>query len=195
MRIIAGKYKGLELEVPKSGTRPTTSKLKEAVFSSLEARGGVKGKVLDLFAGSGALGLEALSRGAEGLFAVDSSRQAAACLKKNALPLQKSGKKVEIRCMKAEKFLEGCKEGGFDLIFLDPPYGMKSPEFEKILSASINLLRPEGYIVAEREKEDFSPFALETLKTMSSGSTACKILKKAEKNDGFASGTGVAFHP
>lgn len=180
MRIIAGEYKGLELEVPKSGTRPTTSKLKESVFSSLEAHGALGERVLDLFAGSGALGLEALSRGSEELFCVDSSRQAAKCLKQNALPFQRGGKRVEIRCAKAEKFLEGCKEK-FDLIFLDPPYGVESESFEKILSASINLLSPGGYIVAEREKEDFHPFGLEALKTMKSGSTACEILKKAEE--------------
>lgn len=185
MRIIAGEYKGLELEVPKSGTRPTTSKLKESIFSSLEARGAIGERVLDLFAGSGALGLEALSRGAGELCCVDSSRQAAKCLKQNALPFQRGGKKVEIRCVKAEKFLEG-GEKKFDLIFLDPPYGMDGENFEKILSSSINLLSPGGYIIAEREKEDFHPLGLESLKIMKSGSTTCEILKKAEKqNDGF----------
>ncbi|MBO6021235.1 MAG: 16S rRNA (guanine(966)-N(2))-methyltransferase RsmD [Aeriscardovia sp.] len=181
MRIIAGEYKGLELQVPKIGTRPTTSKLKESVFSSLEARGGIGKRVLDLFAGSGALGLESLSRGAEELFCVDSSRQAAKCLKSNSLPLQRGGKRVEIRCMKAEKFLEGYEGEKFDLIFLDPPYGMEGLNFEKVLSSSINLLSPGGYIVAEREKEDFYPFDLETLKIMKSGSTACEILKKAKE--------------
>ena len=181
MRIIAGEYKGLELEVPKIGTRPTTSKLKESIFSSLEARGGIGKRVLDLFAGSGALGLEALSRGSQELFLVDSSRQAAKCLKENAYPFQGGGKKVEICCQRAEKFLGSYDGDKFDLIFLDPPYGMETSGFEKILSSSLNLLRPGGYIVAEREKEDFHLPTLETLKTMKSGSTACKILKKAEE--------------
>lgn len=179
MRIIAGEYKGLALAVPKSGTRPTTSKLKESVFSALEARGGIRGRILDLFAGSGALGMEALSRGADELFALDSSAKAVKCLKENAYNLQRGGKKVEIRCMKAEKFLEAYDGEKFNIIFLDPPYGMESLSFERALSSSINLLSLGGYIVAEREKEDFHLFGLEDLKTMKSGSTICKILRKA----------------
>ncbi|MBR6440306.1 MAG: 16S rRNA (guanine(966)-N(2))-methyltransferase RsmD [Aeriscardovia sp.] len=185
MRVIAGEYKNLELEVPKSGTRPTTSKLKEAVFSSLESRGAVEGRVLDLFAGSGALGFEALSRGADFLTVVDCSREAVKCLKKNAAPFKEGGRGVEVIPMKAEKFLEGCR-GKFDLIFLDPPYGMGSAEFGKILSGSTNLLSPGGYIVAEREKEDFLPSGLKAVKTMKSGSTTCEILlKEAEENGKF----------
>ena len=183
MRIIAGEYKNLELEVPKSGTRPTTSKLKEAVFSSLEAQGGVEGRVLDLFAGSGALGFEALSRGASSLTLVDSSRQAAKCLKKNALPFKKGGKAVEIYCMKAEKFLEECRRE-FDLVFLDPPYGMGSAEFGEVLSRSINLLSSGGYIVAEREKEDFLSSGAKIVKMMKSGSTTCEILLKGADDYG-----------
>ena len=177
MRVIAGEYKNTELEVPKSGTRPTTSKLKESIFSSLESRGAVEGKALDLFAGSGALGFEALSRGASSLALVDCSKEAIKCLKKNAIPFQKGGKEVEIWRMKAERFLEGCGEK-FDLVFLDPPYGMGSEEFGKILSSSVNLLSPGGYIVAEREKEDFLPSGLKAAKIMKSGSTTCEILLK-----------------
>ena len=177
MRVIAGEYKNTELEVPKKGTRPTTSKLKESVFSSLESRGAVEGRVLDLFAGSGALGFEALSRGAGALALVDCSREAIKCLKRNALPFKRGGKEVEIFALKAEKFLESCG-AEFDLIFLDPPYGMEREEFGKILSLSTNLLSPGGYIVAEREKEDFLPSGLKAVKIMKSGSTTCEILLK-----------------
>ena len=73
--------------------------------------------------------------------------------------------------------MESCA-AEFDLIFLDPPYGMEGEEFGKILSLSTNLLSPGGYIVAERKKEDFLPSGLKAVKIMKSGSTTCEILLK-----------------
>ena len=79
MRVISGRFKGVALATPKTGTRPTTDRTKEAIFSHLDSWGVLDdARVLDLFAGTGALGIEALSRGARELVAVESSRPAAA---------------------------------------------------------------------------------------------------------------------
>ena len=84
MRIIAGRLKNMPLDAPKSGTRPTTDRTKEAVFSHLKSIGALDGgAVLDLFAGSGALGFEALSRGADQAVFVDASAGAVACLRRS----------------------------------------------------------------------------------------------------------------
>ena len=83
MRVISGRFKGAALATPKTGTRPTTDRTKEAIFSHLDSWGVLgDARVLDLFAGTGALGIEALSRGARELVAVESSRPAAALIPK-----------------------------------------------------------------------------------------------------------------
>ena len=84
MRVISGRFKGAALATPKTGTRPTTDRTKEAIFSHLDSWGVLDdARVLDLFAGTGALGIEALSRGARELVAVESSRPAAALIAKS----------------------------------------------------------------------------------------------------------------
>ena len=84
MRVISGRFKGVALATPKTGTRPTTDRTKEAIFSHLDSWGVLDdARVLDLFAGTGALGIEALSRGARELVAVESSRPAAALITPN----------------------------------------------------------------------------------------------------------------
>lgn len=91
MRVISGRFKGVALATPKTGTRPTTDRTKEAIFSHLDSWGVLDdARVLDLFAGTGALGIEALSRGARELVAVESSRPAAALITKTLAQLQKN---------------------------------------------------------------------------------------------------------
>ncbi|MEX2578334.1 MAG: 16S rRNA (guanine(966)-N(2))-methyltransferase RsmD [Verrucomicrobiales bacterium] len=119
MRIIAGTAGSIPIEVPKSLTRPTTDRVREAVFSSLSRRV-AEAAVLDLFAGSGSLGLEALSRGARSAVFVDSSATACAAISKNLEKTGLSGGRV----VKADavSFLSGRDLGSFDLVFADPPY-------------------------------------------------------------------------
>ena len=127
MRIVAGTYSSRRIEAPKgNNTRPTLDKVREAVFSSL---GGffAGGSFLDLYAGSGANGLEALSRGMDEAVFVDSSRDAVQVIKKN---IQSLGCKEQCRVlpMKDMKALLLLKEEGrqFDIVYLDPPYARET---------------------------------------------------------------------
>ena len=118
MRIIAGKWRGRVLKAPVAKTtRPTSDRAREALFSMLQSRlGSFEGlTVCDLFAGTGALGLEALSRGAAHCTFVEQDREALAALKGNVDAL---GADATIRAQSAESF----KGGPFDLVLLDPPY-------------------------------------------------------------------------
>jgi 16S rRNA (guanine966-N2)-methyltransferase len=121
MRIIAGQWRGRRIEAPAGGTtRPTSDRAREGLFSMLASRiGGFDGlKVADLFAGSGAAGLEALSRGAASCTFAETDRAALAVLKANVAALAASGR-AEIRAQDGAR-LAG---GPFDLVLLDPPYG------------------------------------------------------------------------
>src|SRR3954451_21693234 len=117
MRVIAGTYGGRTLKTPKGdSTRPTSDRVREALFSILHDRI-QDARVLDLFAGSGALGLEALSRGAGSVTFVDLDRAAFAAVKANLAAL---GAEREVRQIDALRFLSGALQ--YDLVFLAPPY-------------------------------------------------------------------------
>jgi len=122
IRIVAGAYRGRRLTVPRSrNTRPTSDRVREALFSLLGWCSGYR-RVLDLYAGTGALGLEALSRGAGEAWFVENSRSSLRALRRNIRELG-----TEERCrvvpMDALRFTLFPPEGRFDLVFLDPPYG------------------------------------------------------------------------
>lgn len=121
MRIITGSAKGINLHTLEGdATRPTSARAKEALFSMLQFD--VEGRrVLDLFGGSGQLGLEALSRGAAACTFVDAAPAAVAVIRQN---IEKTGFADRARVQNADyrNFLRKCKEDGFDLVFLDPPY-------------------------------------------------------------------------
>ena len=120
MRVIAGEARGLHLSAPSPAIRPTMDRVREAIFSSLgEVVAGAR--VLDLFAGSGALGIEALSRGAVSALFVDVNPRCAACVREN---LRRAKLYGSVQVMDALKFVELYAEpGGYDLVFADPPYG------------------------------------------------------------------------
>ena len=124
MRIITGKARGVRLATLEgNNTRPTSERAKEAIFSILqfELQGA---KVLDLFAGSGQMGLEALSRGAEKAFFCDLSKDAVAIIKENAKKTRLEGQ-CDIYCGDYKIFLQRLKNrNAFDMVFLDPPYAM-----------------------------------------------------------------------
>ena len=154
MRIITGSAKGVRLETLEGeNTRPTSERIKEAVFSAIQFE--VEGcRVLDLFAGSGQMGLEALSRGAESCMFTDSSPEAIAIVKKN---IEKT--KFTDRCRYLisdyrNYIRKAANEKEFDLIFIDPPYADNSvgDALERILKA--NLAARGCIIVCESGSED-----------------------------------------
>lgn len=159
-RIVAGEYGGRRLQTPPGdGTRPTTDRVREAMFSSLQSElGGFDGlRVLDLFAGSGALGLEALSRGAETADFVESDTRVAGVIKRNIADLGCSGAKV-LRTT-VERFLRVAPAEAYDLVFLDPPYALTTDEVSALVATlAVPAWRtPDSIVVVERSTRD--PFA------------------------------------
>lgn len=158
MRVIAGSARRLQLvTVPGMDTRPTADKYKETLFNILQPHVG-GAAFLDLFAGSGAIGIEALSRGAASCVFVENSRRAVNCIKQNLAHthLEDRGHILASDCMAALARLS--REGeSFDIIFLDPPYrgDWYPPVIERI--ARMGLLKEDGILVAEALLvEDFS---------------------------------------
>jgi 16S rRNA (guanine966-N2)-methyltransferase len=122
MRIIAGTNKGRTLKAPKwDGLRPTSDKLRETLFNILQNR--IEGaRVLDVFSGTGAVALEALSRGAAGATCVDNDRRAAGLIAENAALCQATDRCVIIRDVVERALLKPLPGGPFDIVFMDPPY-------------------------------------------------------------------------
>lgn len=151
MRIIAGKAKGHKLETPEGlATRPTTDRIKETLFNMIAFD--LPGcRFLDLFAGSGAIGMEALSRGAEQAVFVENAAACQEVIVRN-LAHTKLGEGARLLHMDAADALDRLAEenAAFDIIFMDPPYaaGLAEPILEEILKK--NLLNGDGYIVWER---------------------------------------------
>jgi 16S rRNA (guanine966-N2)-methyltransferase len=146
MRIIAGLAKGRRLLAPRtSDTRPMTDRAREGVFSSLGDR--LAGaRVLDLYAGSGSLGLEALSRGAEAATFVERSRAALRALQANVGAVGLGGRVV---AGDVEPFLARA-HGPFDLAFVDPPYALPLASVEQVLGGLVRLLAAGGTVVLHR---------------------------------------------
>lgn len=160
-RIIAGVAGGRTLaSVPGDHTRPTTDRVKESLFSGLEAADAIRGAlVLDLFAGSGALGLEALSRGARRATLVESARRAADVCRRNARLLQaeRGPAAVKVRQEKVATFLAEPDPHGWDLVFLDPPYPMPEPELAEVLARLRPALAEDALVVVERSTRSPEP--------------------------------------
>jgi 16S rRNA (guanine966-N2)-methyltransferase len=154
VRVIAGHYGGRTLKAPPgTATRPTSDRVREALFSILGTRVH-DARVLDLFAGSGALGIEALSRGAREATFVDDGVAAIRAIKENLKALGAWG---EIRRAEALKFLAG--EGEYDLVFLDPPYKDAAKLAPKLSDALPHVLAEDGLIVVESDRR--SPLELQ----------------------------------
>jgi 16S rRNA (guanine966-N2)-methyltransferase len=159
MRVIAGSAGGIRLAVPKRGVRPTMDRVKAAIFSSLgDAVAGAR--VLDLFAGSGALGIEALSRGASSVLFVEEDRQAIEAIEKN---LAKTKLKGGVRQQNVFDFLRHPSDKeAFQIIFADPPYGKTEAGesfTEKVLASKelVRLLDPTGIFVFEKRPDAALP--------------------------------------
>jgi len=159
MRVIAGSAGGVRLAVPKSGVRPTMDRVKAAIFSSLGSAI-IDARVLDLFAGSGALGIEALSRGAASVLFVEEDRQSTVAIEKNLAKTQFGGR---VRRQEVFEFLR--RSSGlekFQIIFADPPYEKtKSGErfTEKLLTNKelAQLLELDGVFVLEKRPAEQTP--------------------------------------
>jgi 16S rRNA (guanine966-N2)-methyltransferase len=160
-RIVAGTAGGRRLAVPPSGTRPTSERVREALFSAVEAAIDLDGaRVLDLYAGSGALGLEALSRGASVATFVESDRSAISVLDKNIAAVGLPG--AEVRRGRVAAVLDG---GGapYDLVLADPPYA--ETELGAVLAALVerSWTRPGSVVIVERARRSGPPQWPETL--------------------------------
>ena len=155
MRIISGIHKGHKLKAPKGvNTRPTADRVKEAVFSVLGSK--TQGAlVLDLFAGSGALSFEALSRGAEKAFLIEKNKQAYGIIMDNAEKL-KVNDKIEVFLCDINIYMNQpyIKENKFDLIFLDPPYDSCYHDILYKIE-ELEILSDNGVIVVETSNKNF----------------------------------------
>lgn len=154
-RIIAGVHKGRTLKVPQSVTRPTSSRVREAIFSSVEhSHDGFDGlNVLDLFAGSGALALEAISRGAAYALMMENDAKAIAAIKENMNALKIRNARVQggelFNHLNSDQ-----PENAFDVVFADPPYNLADDKVTLMLEAlsSRGWLSPDALVVIERDK-------------------------------------------
>ncbi len=178
MRIISGMRKGLKLKSPDGmNTRPTTDRVKESVFNLLQFCLPCD-SVLDLFAGSGALGIEALSRHSSHAVFVDQNKQSIALIQDN-LSAARFQENATVICQDALSYLKDCPHS-FDLIFLDPPYnmGLLLPVLQEI--AKNNLLREDGIIVIESEENgesvEGSPFSVRRIARY--GKTVITLLQR-----------------
>lgn len=155
MRIISGKYKGARLFSPVDDrVRPTTDRIKESVFNIITSRMRLsEATVLDLFAGSGALGLEACSRGAGKVVFVDHDKDSIKLVKDNIAKIRLPDAQYEIYFTEYATALKKLAGRNFDLIFLDPPYASDAAEKALALIEKYNLLSDGGIVVVEHDKD------------------------------------------
>jgi 16S rRNA (guanine966-N2)-methyltransferase len=158
-RIIGGSAGGRRLRTPPGdATRPTSDRVREALFSALEAEfGTLRGlRVLDLYAGSGAIALEAASRGAAQVTAVESDRRTARIVADNATSL---GFEVDVRAQPVAAVLAAPPARHFDVVYLDPPYPMPSEEVVQALELLVthDWVQPGGAVVVERSARSVEP--------------------------------------
>jgi 16S rRNA (guanine966-N2)-methyltransferase len=154
MRVTGGIGRGRRLQVPAgSGVRPTSDKVKQALFNILGDRI-IDASFLDLFAGAGGIGIEALSRGAGSVVFVDSSRESLAVINKN---IERMGfeKRAQVVPAGAESFLKKTS-GPYDIVFLDPPYAEEMQPLLDLIAAS-GIVKTDGIVVAEHYKKQQSP--------------------------------------
>jgi 16S rRNA (guanine(966)-N(2))-methyltransferase RsmD len=174
VRVVAGAFRGRGLVAPRGrSTRPTSDRVREALFSILGAF--VEGaQVLDLYAGSGALAIEALSRGAGGAVLVDSSAAAVAAIRRNLLAV---GADAEVRRQDAVAYLERARLDGrqYDLVFLDPPYRQASAIGQTLSTALAPVLRPGARVVAESDRRTPLELDLALLDERRYGDTLIRI--------------------
>ncbi|MEB3366805.1 16S rRNA (guanine(966)-N(2))-methyltransferase RsmD [Saccharopolyspora mangrovi] len=175
-RIVAGSAGGRRLEVPPKGTRPTSERVREALFNSLETMLDIDGlRVLDLYGGSGALGLEALSRGAGHATFVEADRRAAQILKRNATAL--GFRDVRVEQAKAEVLTATATAEPFDVVLADPPYDLPAELLQRVLDGLVanGWVGPGSVVIVERAVRSGDPdwpAPLDALRSKRYGDTA-----------------------
>ena len=179
MRVIAGRLKGRRLQTPRwEGVRPTSDKLRETLFNILAPRIEAA-RVLDGFAGTGAVGIEALSRGARHVTFVERDRRTAALIAAN---LARCGieEGYTIECGDVASVLRRAPvDAAFDLILLDPPYEADPDMVTRVLAASVDRLAPDGLLVLERatRREPPIPPPLERVRDVVSGDSTLTLVR------------------
>ena len=175
MRVVAGRFGGRSLVAPRGrATRPTSERVREALFSILGPDLLEGARVLDLFAGSGALGIEALSRGASGAVFVDSSSVAVAALRRN---LDALGIAAEVRRQDVLAYLRSASRDArlYDLVFLDPPYRHARALGPELSTALGPVLAPGARVVAESDRRALLELDLTLLDERRYGDTLIRI--------------------
>jgi 16S rRNA (guanine966-N2)-methyltransferase len=173
VRVIAGRLGGRTLIAPRgAATRPTSDRVREALFSMLGELDGLR--VLDLFAGSGALAIEALSRGARCAVLIDSSGAAIAAVRHNLAALELP---AEVHRQRARAYLERARAARrqYDLVFLDPPYLHASALGRELSTALSPVLAPEARVVAESDRRSPLELELQLLDERRYGDTLIRI--------------------
>lgn len=188
-RIISGLAGSVRLEVPKSGTRPTSDRVREAIFSSLHSWQLLEGmRVLDLYAGSGALGLEAASRGATEVALIERHPAAAKITEANAKRVRAAvspGTSIRVHTASVTQYLSTAV-GPWDVIFSDPPYDLSEDAMTADLAALVTLLAPEGVLLVERSgrsPEPTWPLGIERFREKRYGETVLWWAEIANKTD------------
>ena len=185
MRIISGKFRGLKLQPPlDSNTRPTSDRLKEALFSILESHkynlNISTSKVLDIFSGTGALGIEAISRGAKVVYFIEKDPKATDVIEKNISKLKKINQNaIYVKLIKDDAIKAlGKISAIFDIVFIDPPYNSSIIEECLIGLKELNLINNDSYIFAESsKKESFEFDGYEIFDTKTYGKSKLTILR------------------
>ncbi|NYI72261.1 16S rRNA (guanine966-N2)-methyltransferase [Naumannella cuiyingiana] len=166
-RLIAGRAGGRRIAAPGGAdTRPTTDRVREAVFSALAAWAGTAGEApdaalaglgfCDLYAGSGAMALEAASRGAAPVLAIEAARPAAEIIRRNA---REVGLAVTVSAQRAETALQRPAGCGYDIVWADPPYALDSADLDRVIGAAVanGWLVPDGLLAIERSSRTPAP--------------------------------------
>ncbi len=186
-RVVTGRFRGAILQAPEGDkTRPTTDKVKEALFSIIQSYV-PDSDFLDLFAGSGQIGIEALSRGANRATLVERSGQAAAIIAKNIAKIRMD-KSDEIRFIKkgVAQALEqlGAEGEKFDIIFMDPPYKDVPLRLEEATSliSSYGMLKEDGMLIVEHDKDCVMPEEIYSLKCVRSCSYGLTVITFFKEN-------------
>ena len=166
-RIIAGSRRGRRIATPDgSTTRPTSDRVREAVFSALAAWAGTAGDepeaalaglgFCDLYAGSGAMGLEAASRGADPVLLVESDRSAADVIRGNAAEVDL---RARVQSVPVERLVANNQSAPFDVVWLDPPYDIAAADLDEVLANLVanQWVLPDGMIIVERARRSAAP--------------------------------------
>ena len=175
VRVLTGANKNRKLSSNVSGaTRPTSSRVRKSIFDILWSRVGIEDKlVLDLFAGTGALGIEALSRGAREVYFVDQSRAAVKVIKENLSGLEIEPSRAKVRTATYKDFLKGYSGDRFDIAFLDPPYVFD--DWNELL-----LEVPAAIMVCETGSRIELPAGIEKLVERKYGTTLVTLISSSD---------------